>query len=113
MFMNDPVIFAKAIADGTRQHIMRLLCCEWLCVNDVVDKLGGSVTQPTVSHHLSILREAGLVAVRREGKQVFYALDQQAVAFCCGQIMQVFAPEVEMGDGGNAGFIPLSSFSNP
>lgn len=93
--MIDSVTFAKAIADGTRQHIMQLLCCEWLCVNDVVDKLGGSVTQPTVSHHLSILRDAGLVAVRREGKQVFYSLNQEAVAICCGEILQVFAPEIE------------------
>jgi ArsR family transcriptional regulator, arsenate/arsenite/antimonite-responsive transcriptional repressor len=92
--MIDPVTFAKAIADGTRQQIMLLLCCDWLCVNDVVDKLGAAVSQPTVSHHLSILREAGLVDMRREGKQVFYALNQQAIAVCCGQLMQVFAPEI-------------------
>jgi ArsR family transcriptional regulator len=87
----DSVIFAKAIADDTRQQIMRLLCCQWLCVSDVVDRTG--VTQPTVSHHLAILREADLVDVRREGKQVFYTLDQDKVALCCGTLMQIFAPE--------------------
>ncbi len=87
----DSVIFAKAIADDTRQQIMRLLCCRWLCVSDVVDRTG--VTQPTVSHHLAILREADLVDVRREGKQVFYTLDQDKVALCCGTLMQIFAPE--------------------
>lgn len=86
------LIFAKALADETRQKIMDMLCCDWLCVNDVVEKLGG-VSQPTVSHHLAILREAGLVHVRREGKQVFYTLNQGAVAVCCGQLMQDFAPE--------------------
>jgi ArsR family transcriptional regulator, arsenate/arsenite/antimonite-responsive transcriptional repressor len=88
----DSVTFAKAMADETRQKIMRLLCCEWLCVNDVVDRIG-EVSQPTVSHHLAILREAGLVHVRREGKQAFYSLNQDAMAICCGVLMQTFAPE--------------------
>ena len=88
----NSVTFAKAMADDTRQKIMNHLCCHWLCVSDVVDKLG-DVTQPTVSHHLAILREAGLVHTRREGKQVFYSLNQDAVAVCCGLLMQNFAPE--------------------
>lgn len=88
----DPVTFAKAIADPTRQRIMQLLCCEWLCVSDVVTGVG-DVSQPTVSHHLGILREAGLVNTRRDGKQIFYSLNQKAVAICCGTIMQQFAPE--------------------
>jgi ArsR family transcriptional regulator len=87
----DSVTFAKAMADETRQHIMRLLCCQWLCVGDIVTKTG--VTQPTVSHHLGILRDAELVEVRRDGKQVFYTLNQDAVAICCGNLMQKFAPE--------------------
>ncbi len=80
------------MADETRQKIMLLLCCNWLCVSDVVDRLG-DVSQPTVSHHLSILRDAELVNTRREGKQIFYSLDQDAVAVCCGALMQNFAPE--------------------
>jgi len=90
----DPVTFAKAIADETRQNIMQCLCCNWLCVSDLVDRLG-RVTQPTVSHHLAILRQAGLVYARREGKQIYYTLNQDEVAVCCGTIMQNFAPEKE------------------
>ena len=71
---------------------MSLLCCQWLSVNDVVDRLG-NVKQPTVSHHLSILRDAKLVDTRREGKQIFYTLNQEAVALCCQTLVQVFAPE--------------------
>ncbi|MFN2141755.1 MAG: ArsR/SmtB family transcription factor [Candidatus Promineifilaceae bacterium] len=94
----NSITFAKAMADETRQEIMRLLCCQWLCVNDVVEELGkGSparhVSQPTVSHHLAVLREAGLVHTQREGKQIFYSLNQDAVAVCCGTLMQTFAPE--------------------
>ena len=92
----DSVTFAKAMADDTRQHIMRLLCCQWLCVSDVVKQIG--VSQPTVSHHLSILRDAGLVNVRRQGKQVFYTLNQESVAVCCGILMERFAPEEGIPD---------------
>jgi ArsR family transcriptional regulator len=90
----DPITFAKAMADETRQQIMQHICCHWLCVNDLVDRLG-KVTQPTVSHHLGILREAGLVYTRRDGKQIYYSLNQDEVAVCCGAIMQNFAPEKE------------------
>jgi ArsR family transcriptional regulator, arsenate/arsenite/antimonite-responsive transcriptional repressor len=90
--MSNPVEFAKALADETRQKIMGLLCCRWLNVNEVVESLGG-ISQPTVSHHLSILREAGLVMVRPEGKHTYYSLHQERMAFCCGQLIQEFAPE--------------------
>lgn len=93
----DPVIFAKAIADDTRQKIMSLLCCQWLCVTDVVEQIG-DVTQPTVSHHLSVLRDASLVHTRREGKQIFYSLNQDAVAVCCGALLFKFAPEKMEGN---------------
>jgi ArsR family transcriptional regulator, arsenate/arsenite/antimonite-responsive transcriptional repressor len=87
----DPVLFAKAIADETRQKIMNLVCCTSLSVNEIVEKL--DVSQPTVSHHLALLREAGLVSVREEGKQTFYSLNQDRIAVCCGQLMVKFAPE--------------------
>jgi DNA-binding transcriptional ArsR family regulator len=89
----DAVLFAKALADETRQKIMNLVCCTWLSVNDIVEKL--DVTQPTVSHHLAVLRDADLVNIREEGKQTFYSLNQDRVSFCCGQLMIKFAPENE------------------
>ena len=87
----DPVIFAKAIADETRQKIMSECCCCWLSVNEIVEKVGFS--QPTISHHLAILRDAGLVNIREEGKQTFYSLNQEKIVACCGQLMIKFAPE--------------------
>src|SRR5512143_3486659 len=87
----NPVLFAKAIADETRQKIMSECCCQWLSVNEIVEKVG--FTQPTISHHLAILRDAGLVNIREEGKQTFYSLNQENIAFCCGQLMIKFAPE--------------------
>lgn len=70
---------------------MAFCCCRWVSVGEIVERIG--VSQPTVSHHLAILRGAGLVNVRPEGKQTFYSLNQDRVAYCCGQLMQVFAPE--------------------
>ena len=87
----DPVLFAKAISDDTRQKIMSECCCCELSVNEIVEKM--EVSQPTVSHHLAILRDAGLVTIREEGKQTFYTLNQDRVAYCCGQLMIKFAPE--------------------
>jgi ArsR family transcriptional regulator len=89
----NSVLFAKAIADETRQKIMSACCCNWLSVNEIVEKM--NVSQPTVSHHLAILREADLVNVREEGKQTFYELNQEHLAVCCGQLMIKFAPETE------------------
>jgi ArsR family transcriptional regulator, arsenate/arsenite/antimonite-responsive transcriptional repressor len=89
----DAVLFAKALADETRQKIMSLCCCCWLSVNEIVAKI--DVSQPTVSHHLAILREAGLVNIREEGKQTFYTLNQDRMVACCGQLMIKFAPESE------------------
>src|SRR4051812_5557776 len=88
----DPVTFAKALADDTRQEIMTHLCCVWLSVNDVVDKLGGKVNQPTVSFHLKKLEEADLVIIRQEGRQRFYTLNQEQFHICCGRLERVFAP---------------------
>ena len=94
MTFANPVLFAKALADETRQKIMKLVCCQWLSVNEIVEQL--DVSQPTVSHHLALLRETGLVNVREEGKQTFYSLNQEHVASCCGLLMINFAPETEV-----------------
>ena len=86
----NTVEFAKALADETRQKIMALCCCELVSVNEIVKKL--DVAQPTVSHHLKILKTAGLVKSERRGKQVLYTLDQEKLAKGCCQVAEDFAP---------------------
>jgi ArsR family transcriptional regulator, arsenate/arsenite/antimonite-responsive transcriptional repressor len=90
---NDQLQFAKALADETRQEIMSHLCCVWLSVNDVVDKMQGEVKQPTVSHHLKVLEDAHLVLVRQEGRQRFYTLNQEYMTMCCGNLVRNYAPD--------------------
>jgi len=88
-----PLAFAKILADDTRQQLMHACCCCWLSVTDLVDAMGGRVAQPTVSHHLAVLRDAGLIRLRKEGRQTFYTLDQGRMAVCCGELLMAFAPE--------------------
>jgi ArsR family transcriptional regulator len=66
----------KLLADETRLKILDMLGRrKELCVRDIWEKLGQS--QPAVSHHLGLLRMAGLVDTRHEGKHIYYRIDQQ------------------------------------
>jgi ArsR family transcriptional regulator len=62
--------FFKALADETRLRILRLLKVREMCVCEVMVAL--DLEQPTASHHLGLLENAGLVNKRKEGKWVFY-----------------------------------------
>lgn len=88
----DTVTFAKALADETRQKIMALCCCTEMSVSALVEATG--VAQPTVSHHLKILKDAGLVIAERRGKEIYYSLNQAQLASGCCQVAESFAPEV-------------------
>ncbi len=65
----------KALADGTRLDIFRLIAAqaEPICVCDIVDRF--EVSQPTISHHLKVLRDAGLVTATKRGTWAYYAVD--------------------------------------
>lgn len=87
----NTVDFAKALADETRQKIMALCCCREITVSDIVNEL--DVAQPTVSHHLKILKSAGLVRARRQGKEIYYQLNQERLAQGCCSVAENFAPD--------------------
>ena len=84
----DCVAFCKALADETRQRILEILMEEERCVGDIVAAF--DMTQPTISHHLNILKQFGLVTSRREGKQVYYAVNRENVVACCGRLIAKF-----------------------
>src|SRR3954451_12159046 len=73
-----------ALAIPIRLRILLLLRSGERNVNALVQELGPRMTQPTVSHHLGLLRVAGLVRPRREGKKVFYALQEPGAAAAAG-----------------------------
>ncbi|WP_020610841.1 ArsR/SmtB family transcription factor [Sediminispirochaeta bajacaliforniensis] len=67
----------KVLGDETRTRIIYLLSINELCVCDLSDLLEMSL--PAVSHHLRLLKTMRLVRYRRDGKQVFYRLDDEHV----------------------------------
>ena len=82
--MVNCVDFCKALADETRQKILEMLREKEMCVSDIVKAF--DMSQPTISHHLHILKRSGLVTSRKEGKQVFYTIDHDNVVECCGKL---------------------------
>jgi ArsR family transcriptional regulator, arsenate/arsenite/antimonite-responsive transcriptional repressor len=70
----DPdVRFLQALADPVRLSIVRqLVACADVCACDFVECC--TVSQPTISHHLRVLREAGIVTSERRGTNIVYAL---------------------------------------
>ncbi len=70
----------KALADATRLEILRLVGSQAgpTCVCDIVDHF--DLRQPTISHHLKILREAGLLRSSRMGIWSFYEADPEGLA---------------------------------
>ena len=87
----DCTEFCKALADDTRQQILQMLLEKEMCVSDITDAF--DMSQPTISHHLSILRRFGLVTHRKQGKQVFYATNRDNMVECCGMLMAKFDVE--------------------
>ena len=84
----DCVEFCKTLADDTRQQILEMLQGGEKCVSDIVAAF--DMSQPTISHHLNILKRFGLVTSRKEGKQVFYTINRDNVVECCGRLMARF-----------------------
>lgn len=68
----------KIFGDSTRVRILSALSTEELCVCDIGSLL--NMTKSAVSHQLRILRQAKLVKGRRQGKEVYYSLDDDHVA---------------------------------
>ncbi len=66
--------FFKALGEEMRLKIVGMLLPGELCVCELMDELG--LSQPAVSHHMKVLKQAGLVRDRREGKWIHYSLDQ-------------------------------------
>jgi len=80
--------FVKAIADETRQRILVLLQEREMSVSELNEHF--AVTQPTLSHHLAILRRAKLVSLRHEGRQTFYRVNSACGMEGCREILARF-----------------------
>ena len=70
--MGFPETF-KALSDPTRREILNLLKRGYLSAGEIADRF--DMTAATISHHLSVLKQADLILDRREGKYIYYQLN--------------------------------------
>lgn len=74
----DTSEFFKALSDSSRLKIIAALLTGELCVCDICDIVG--LTQSAVSHQLRVLRAGRIVKFRKDGKQVYYSIDDHHIA---------------------------------
>ncbi len=76
----------RALGEPTRLEIFHLVAAQVapICVCDIVDRF--DLQQPTISHHLKVLREAGLVTASRRGVWAYYAADLRGLAVLGGAV---------------------------
>jgi len=67
----------KALSDSTRREILNLLKSGSLTAGEISEKF--SMTGATISHHLSVLKDAGLISDERKGKYIYYELNMTMV----------------------------------
>ncbi len=79
----DPDIFA-VLGDARRRRILELLAARSLSVGEITAELG--ISQPSVTQHLSALREVGLVSSVKQGTSSIYSLQRAAFAAVTGWI---------------------------
>lgn len=84
----------KALADPTRRLILARLRQEGeLSAGVLAEQF--DMTKPTMSHHFTVLKEAGLVKSRREGQQIFYSLNTTVIEDVVGLFLNLVQPKRE------------------
>ncbi|HBL36448.1 MAG TPA: transcriptional regulator [Firmicutes bacterium] len=81
----------KVLGDETRTKIIYLLAQQPLCVCDLATIL--EMTLPAISHHLRLLKALRLVKYEREGKMVYYSLDDEHIMNLIREAQEHFAEE--------------------
>ncbi len=80
----------RALGDPARQQMLALLEeAGELCVASLAAHF--AMSQPAISHHLRILKEAALVTAEKRGKEVYYAINAAELRGCCGTFFANFA----------------------
>jgi len=76
------VSFFKAMCDHNRHKILHLIKKnKEMNASDIISKI--NLSQPTVSHHLKILVDAGVLESRKEGKETIYKINEKYINHCC------------------------------
>ncbi len=84
--------FFKAVSDPNRVKIMMLLHKrKEMSVSEICKHF--NMKQPSISHHLGILKTAKIVESRKDGKEVYYKINSCCVSSCCTDFMNKFKAE--------------------
>ena len=90
----------KALADKTRREILRLLRGGEMTAGELASRF--DMTKPSMSHHFSVLKQAGLIDSRREGQQIIYTLNTTATEDLMAIILDLFSRGETKPDKGGA-----------
>jgi ArsR family transcriptional regulator, arsenate/arsenite/antimonite-responsive transcriptional repressor len=93
--MNDAF---KALADPTRREILRLLRSGERTAGELASKF--DMSKPSVSHHFAVLKAADLIRSRRDGQQIYYALNTTVVEDLLTLIWDLFPGDRAKGREG-------------
>lgn len=83
----------KALSDPKRLQIVDMLSCRELCACEILEAF--QVRQPTLSHDMKVLMEAGLVNDRRVGKNTYYSLNQGKLSWLKSCLRDITTPKAE------------------
>lgn len=88
MDAKETAVMFKAFCDENRIKILQLLSTGEKCACKLLEEL--DVTQPTLSHHMKILCDSGIVIGRKEGKWMHYSISQEGIK-CASECLHEFA----------------------
>lgn len=86
----------RALADPTRRKILHLLNSGEMSAGEIAKRF--DISAPSMSHHFSELKQAGLVSVRRDGQQLIYSLDTTVFQDLMVALMDIFVQPHPNGD---------------
>lgn len=96
---NDTVRVFKAFCDENRLRILEMLRIGEKCACKLLDDL--HITQSTLSHHMKILCDAGIVQGRKDGKWVYYSISSEGAGYAKKLLEQQLSLEAFSGENGS------------
>ena len=87
----------KALADPSRRRILQLLGRGEMTAGDLATHF--DMSKPSMSHHFAVLKEADLVTTRRDGQQIYYALNTTVLQDVLARIWDLFDVGEAKGEG--------------
>ncbi len=101
--MHHLVNIFKALGEDTRIKIISMLSQREMCVDDLITRL--ELSQSAVSHHIKVLKQAGLLNIRRKGKWTFYSLNKAGLTHLEQSLQEWLMEIAEVADTGESSFV--------